>query len=55
MSCMDSMHLKRQKLITEVAHRSSVEAQAKELRRKYYLSQRKPMLETLVGMRKLKK
>ena len=36
---MDSMHLKRQKLITKVVDRSSVEVKAKESRRKYYLSQ----------------
>ena len=35
---MDSMHLKRQKLITKVADCSSIKAQAKESR-KYYLSQ----------------
>ena len=43
---MDSMHLKRQKLITTF---STVEAQAKESRRKYYLSQRKAVLESLVS------
>ena len=51
---MDSMHLERQKLITKVADRSSVEAQAKKLRRKYYLSERKVVLEVLVAKRKLK-
>ena len=52
---MDSMHLKRQKLITKVADCSSVEAQAKESRRKYYISLRKTVLEGLVAKRKLKK
>ena len=36
---MDSMHLKRQKLITKIADRSSIEAQAKESSIKYYSSQ----------------
>ena len=51
---MDSMHLRRQKLITKVADCSSVEAQAKESRRKYYISQRKVVLEALVAKEKLK-
>ena len=42
---MDSIHLKRQNLITKVADRLSVEAQTKELWRNFYLSQRKAVLE----------
>ena len=38
----------------QFADRSSIEAQAKELRRKY-LSQRKAVLDALVAKRKLKK
>ena len=53
---MYCMHLKRLKFNTKLqsADHSSIEAQAKESRRKY-LSQRKAVLDALVAKRKLKK